>query len=139
MDKNLLIENIKKELKKELAGTFKGTLNKRKLLREGIEMVAWKLGEEAMKDAIYDHYEEISGNEKIFTDFVKKFSNGASDAGYQSAADKFSNAGSAPDEYGSFREHASLAEEELLNQPEIEYDIEDQIGNFWLVKKALKE
>lgn len=41
--------------------------------------------------------------------------------------------------FGTFREHSILEEEELLNQPKIEYNIEDQIGNFWVVKNAIKE
>lgn len=33
-----------------------------------------------------------------------------------------------------------LNEEEILtDQPEVTYDIDDQIGNFWIVKKAMKE
>jgi len=138
VDKNKLIESIKKELKAQLKGTFK----KGKLIKEGVERVAWSLGEKAMKNAISDNYERISTNDKVFVDFVKNFSRGASDAGFQHAADTFSNAGSAPDEmyeYGTFREHSTLEEEELLNQPEIEYNIEDQIGNFWVVKNAIKE
>ena len=29
--------------------------------------------------------------------------------------------------------------EMLTSQPEVQYDLEDQIGNFWIVKKAMKE
>lgn len=38
-----------------------------------------------------------------------------------------------------FRTHNEIKEGEIVDQPEVQYDIEDQIGNFWIVKKALKE
>ena len=39
----------------------------------------------------------------------------------------------------TFKTHTEIKEGEIIDQPEIEYNLEDQIGNFWLVKNAIKE